>query len=115
MQGVIEAAGYLCIFLLKFYCEFYFVEFVWGTVMYYLCENYDFMFDTFKENLPKALTLVNINITWEWEHQMVQCMNEYCDSYLLETHRRSQFSKMSFTLVCNREYSCKATGLPQFS
>lgn len=48
--------------------------------MYYLCENYDFMFDTFKENLPKALTLVNINITWEWEHQMVQCMNEYCDS-----------------------------------
>ena len=32
VQEVIEAAGHLCIVLLKFHCELNFIEFFWGAV-----------------------------------------------------------------------------------
>jgi hypothetical protein len=41
VQETIEAAGHLCIFLLKFHCELNFIEFFWGAVKRYLRECYD--------------------------------------------------------------------------
>ena len=57
VQKVIEAAGHLCIFLPKFHCELNFIEFFWGAVKRYLCENCDYTFETLKENLPKAISV----------------------------------------------------------
>jgi len=37
VQETIEAAGHLCLFLLKFHCELNFIEFFWGMVKKYLC------------------------------------------------------------------------------
>jgi hypothetical protein len=49
VQETIEAAGHLCIFLLKFYCELNFIvriiEFFWGAVKKYLREHCDYAYD----------------------------------------------------------------------
>lgn len=58
VQGVIKAAGHLCIFLPKFHCELNFIEFFWSAVKKYLRDNCDYTFDTLKENMPKALASV---------------------------------------------------------
>jgi hypothetical protein len=58
LQEVIEAAGHLCIPLLKFHCVLNFIEFFWGTIKKYLHNNYNYTFDTLKENIPKALESV---------------------------------------------------------
>ena len=36
VQETIEAAGHVCLFLLKFHCELNFIEFFWGMVKKYL-------------------------------------------------------------------------------
>ena len=61
VQEVIEAAGHLCIFLPKFHCELNFIEFFWGAVKKYLCDNCDYTFDTLKENMPKAMASVSLS------------------------------------------------------
>jgi hypothetical protein len=61
VQETIEAAGHLCLFLLKFHCELNFIEFFWGMVKKYLCENCDYTFDMLKKNLPNALHSVHIH------------------------------------------------------
>ena len=48
LQEIIEAAGHLCIFLPKFHCKLNFIEFFWGVVKCYLCENCDYTFATLK-------------------------------------------------------------------
>ena len=55
IQEVIEEWGHLCIFLPKFHCEFNFIEFFWGAVKHYLCENCNYSFNTLKANMPFAL------------------------------------------------------------
>ena len=52
IQEVIEATDHLCIFMPKF----------WDVVKKYLCENCDYTFDTLKENLPKALESVKLEV-----------------------------------------------------
>jgi len=68
VQEVIEAAGHLCILLLKFHCELNFIEFYWGAVKKYLHDNCDYTFDTLKENMPKALKSVRLQTIQRWEH-----------------------------------------------
>jgi hypothetical protein len=60
LEEVIKAAGHLCIFLPKFHCELNFIKFFWGAMKRYLCGNCDYTFATLQENLPKALTLVDL-------------------------------------------------------
>jgi hypothetical protein len=77
VQEVIEAAGHLCILLPKFHCEFNFIEFFWGAVKRYLCNHCDYTFNTLKENLPKALALVECKTIRLWEHRMIRWMDAY--------------------------------------
>ena len=60
VQEVIKAAGHLCIFLPKFHYELNFIGFFWGAVKKWLWENCDYTFQTLQENLPKALTSVEL-------------------------------------------------------
>ncbi len=64
-----------CIFLPKFHCELNFIEFFWGLVKKYLQDNCDYMFDTLKENMPKALASVKLVTIRQWEHQMQRWMD----------------------------------------
>ena len=41
-------------------CELNFIEFFWGAIKKYLCDNCDYTFDTLKENMPKALESVQL-------------------------------------------------------
>jgi hypothetical protein len=67
VQEVIEAAGHLCIFLLKFHCELNFIEFFWEVVKKYLGDNCNYTFATLKENMPKALESVCLSTIRLWE------------------------------------------------
>ena len=77
VQEVIETAGHLCILLPKFHCELNFIEFYWGAVKKYLCDNCDYTFDTLKENMPKALKSVRLQTIRPWEHRMYRWMDAY--------------------------------------
>jgi hypothetical protein len=77
VQEVIEAAGYLCIFLPKFHCELNFIEYFWGMVKRYLREHCDYSFATLKNNMPKALASVSVEIIRKWEHRMKRWMEAY--------------------------------------
>ena len=77
VQEVIEAAGHLCIFLPKFHCELNFIEFFWGAVKKFLCDNCDYTFDTLKDNMPKALESVPLHTIRQWEHRMYRWMEAY--------------------------------------
>ena len=77
VQEVIEAAGHLCIFLLKFHCELNFIEFFWGVVKRYLRENCNYTFDTLKENMPKAMESVKLEVIRRWEHRMYRWMEAH--------------------------------------
>ena len=70
VQETIEAAGHLCIFLPKFHCELNYIEFFWGVVKKYLCNNCDYTFDALKRNLLQALHSVWLNTFWLWEQRM---------------------------------------------
>ena len=57
-------------FLPKFHCELKFIKFFWGVVKKCLRDNCDYIFDTLKENMPKALASVNLATLRRWEHRM---------------------------------------------
>ena len=77
VQEVIEAAGHLCNFLLKFHCELNFIEFFWGAVKKYLWTHCDYTFTTLQENMPKALKSIPIGTMRKWEHRMIRWMEAY--------------------------------------
>ena len=77
VQEVIESAGHLCLFLLKFHRELNFIEYFWGMVKKYLCDNCNYTFDTLKENMPQVLAAVPLHTICRWEHQMYQWMEAY--------------------------------------
>jgi hypothetical protein len=78
VQEVIEADGHLCIVLPKFHCELNFIEFFWGAVKKYLCDNCDYAFTTLKENLLKVMASVQLSTIRKWEHRMIRWMEAYC-------------------------------------
>ena len=73
----IEAAGHLCIFLLKFYCQLNVIEFFWGAVKRYLREHCDYTYDGLRANIPKALASVRLSTIRKWEHCMIGWMEAY--------------------------------------
>jgi transposase len=77
VQETIEASGHLCLFFPKFHCELNFIEFFWTQVKKYLCDNCDYIFDTLKENMPKALESVSLTTIRQWEHRMYRWMEAY--------------------------------------
>ncbi|THH32729.1 hypothetical protein EUX98_g1481 [Antrodiella citrinella] len=77
VQEVIEAAGHMCLFLPKYHCELNPIEFFWGVVKRFLRENCDYTFNTLRENLPKALASVGVELIRKWEHRMVRWMEAY--------------------------------------
>ncbi|KAG2065305.1 hypothetical protein BDR04DRAFT_1130431 [Suillus decipiens] len=68
VQETIEQSGHMCIFLPKFHCKLNLIEFFWGQVKKYLCDNCDYTFDTLKKNMPLALASVSINTIQLWQH-----------------------------------------------
>jgi len=69
----------ICAFFLpKFHCELNFIEFFWGSMKKYLHDNCDFTFNPLKDNMPKALALVQLKTTCLWEHHMQRWMEAYC-------------------------------------
>jgi hypothetical protein len=99
VQEVIEAAGHLCIFLSKFHCKLNFIEFFWGLVKKYLCDNCDYTFDTLKENMPKALALVKLVMIHHWEHWMQWWMEAYPSGLATTGAQRKvkEFSSAKYT------------------
>ncbi|KIK04076.1 hypothetical protein K443DRAFT_93855 [Laccaria amethystina LaAM-08-1] len=96
VQEVIEAAGHLCIFLLKFHCELNFIEYFWGVVKKYLCEHCDYTFETLKKNMPEALDSVNMQTIRCWEHRMQRWMDAYrngMETRAAQIHVRNYSSK----------------------
>ena len=54
-----------------------FIEFFWGAVKKYLCDNCNYIFATLKENTPKALAVVKLSTIHLWEHLMYWWMEAY--------------------------------------
>ncbi|TFY69697.1 hypothetical protein EVJ58_g265 [Rhodofomes roseus] len=77
VQETIEAAGHLCIFLPKFHCEINFIEYFWGAVKKYLHDCCDCTFDMLKENMPKALASVSVELIRKWEHRAWRFIDAY--------------------------------------
>jgi hypothetical protein len=77
VQETIEAAGYLCLFFLKFHCGLNFIEYFWAQVKKYLRDHCDFIFDTLKETMLKALESVPMLTICPWEHCMFWWMEAY--------------------------------------
>lgn len=103
VQEVIEAAGHLCIFLLKFHCELNFIEFFWGAVKKCPHDNCDYTFDTLKENMPKAMASVPLLTIQQWEHQMHCRMEAYWSG--LGT-RDAQFQVKKFSWAAYKSHRC---------
>jgi hypothetical protein len=79
VQEVIEAAGHLGIFLPKFHCELNFIEYFWGAIKKFLCDQCDYTFTMLQENLPKALGSVSVETIRRWEHRMWHWLEAYDD------------------------------------
>ncbi|KIK79804.1 hypothetical protein PAXRUDRAFT_160287, partial [Paxillus rubicundulus Ve08.2h10] len=77
VRETIEGFGHMCIFLPKFHCKLNPIEFFWGQVKKYLCDNCNYTFDTLKTNMPIALNSVPVNIIHLWEHHLYQWMDTY--------------------------------------
>ncbi|KAF7319820.1 hypothetical protein MKEN_00764700 [Mycena kentingensis (nom. inval.)] len=77
VQEVIEAAGHICIFLPKYHCEINFIEYFWGAVKRYLREHCDYTFATLKENLPKAMASISVELIRKWEHRAWRFIDAY--------------------------------------
>ena len=77
VQEIIEEAGHLCIFLLKYHCELNFIEYFWAAIKRYLREHCDYTFGTLKEDMPKALASVDVQLIQKWEHQVYRWMDAY--------------------------------------
>jgi hypothetical protein len=43
----------------------------------YLWENCDYTFDTLRENMPKAMESVKLEVIRRWEHHMYRWMEAY--------------------------------------
>jgi hypothetical protein len=108
VQEVIEEAGHLCIFLPKFHCELNFIEFFWGQVKKYLCDNCDYTFKTLKENVPKALASVRLSTIRCWEHRMHQWMEAY--RLGLET-KDAQLEVRKFSSAKYKSHRCIPEGI----
>ncbi|KIK82326.1 hypothetical protein PAXRUDRAFT_153951 [Paxillus rubicundulus Ve08.2h10] len=94
VQETIESLGHMCIFLPKFHCELNPIEFFWGQVKKYLCDNCDYTFDTLKTNMPIALKSVSVNTIRLWKHHLYQWMNAY---HLGLTTRNAQLRVKQFS------------------
>jgi hypothetical protein len=77
VQETIKGAGHLCLFFLKFHCELNFIEYFWAQVKRFLRDNCDYTFNTFKENMLKALESVPLTSIRRWEHRMYRWMEAY--------------------------------------
>ena len=77
VQEVIEEAGHFCLFLPKFHCELNYIEFLWGAVKRWLCDNCDYTFQGLQEILPKAMKAVELDTIQKWEHWMYLWMDPY--------------------------------------
>ncbi|EJF62740.1 hypothetical protein DICSQDRAFT_30294, partial [Dichomitus squalens LYAD-421 SS1] len=68
-----------CIFLPKSHCEINFIEYFWGAVKHWLQEHCDYTFETLRENMPKALRSVSVELLRKWEHQAWRCIDAYAE------------------------------------
>ncbi|KAJ7623777.1 hypothetical protein FB45DRAFT_752730 [Roridomyces roridus] len=54
-----------------------FIEYFWGAVKRYLRENCDYTFKTLKENMPKAMASVSVELIRKWEHRAWRFIDAY--------------------------------------
>ena len=61
-----------CIVLPKFHCD---IEFYWGAVKKYLCDNCDCTFEHFEGELAESIEVCAVTTIRRWEYRMYQWMN----------------------------------------
>ncbi|KAJ7205486.1 hypothetical protein GGX14DRAFT_367159 [Mycena pura] len=54
-----------------------FIEYFWGAVKRYLREHCDYTFATLKENIPKAMASVSVELIRKWEHRAWRFIDAY--------------------------------------
>ncbi|KAF7305003.1 hypothetical protein MKEN_01215100 [Mycena kentingensis (nom. inval.)] len=79
VQEVIENAGHICLFLPKYHCKINFIEYFWGAVKRCLREHCNYTFATLKENMPKAMASVSVQLIRKWKHRVWRFIDAYKD------------------------------------
>ena len=72
-------SGHICIFLPKFHCEINFIEYFWGAVKKWLRDHCDYTFETLRQNMPKALGSVPVELIRKWEHRAWRFIDAYAE------------------------------------
>ncbi|CAG8517157.1 7588_t:CDS:2 [Cetraspora pellucida] len=74
---VIEAAGHMCIFYPKFYCELNYIEFFWAEAKRVARLNCNYTFRSLKRAVLRALNSVNIIKIHHFAHHSERFMSAY--------------------------------------
>ena len=101
----------MCIFLPKFHCELNFIKFFWGAIKKWLHDHCNYTFQTLKENLPKALALVELTTIHKWEHWMIQWMDAYQAGF---TAKDVQLQVKKFSSRQYKSHQCIPEWLAQY-
>jgi len=54
-----------------------FIEYFWGAVKRWLREHCNYSFQTLRENMPKALASVSVELIRKWEHRAWRFIDAY--------------------------------------
>src|SRR5205807_1805003 len=77
LQEMIEAAGHMCIFYLKFHCELNFIESFWAEAKRYSQLHCDYTFQSLKNVVPHALEFVTLTKIHHFARRSARYMSAY--------------------------------------
>ena len=88
--------------------------------MLYLWDNFNYTFETLKQNIKPAMKSVELSTIWKWEHWMVQWLDAYREGKgtkeaLMKMKQGSSKQYTSHQRVLKSATAAVATGLPNLS